>query len=90
MRTIKELLKVLLEHKNKDYSGLCDMVTHLYNHSHITQDEYYKLLRYIGDNRPSKYSSIGAFINRNNPFYWPKYATRYRIRWIKKHIKLNS
>lgn len=90
MRSIKELLEILLENQNYFYAGLCGFVSGLQYSDKITWEERWLLLNYIRDNRPSKWSSFSAFKNRNSGYYWEEKDIKPRIKWIKKHIKLNS
>jgi hypothetical protein len=90
MRSIKELLQVMLDNQDYINSGLCSQAGNLCFKRKITYEEYSCLKNYIKDNRPSKWSSLDAFIHRNCNFYWHPTNTNSRIKWIKKHIKLNS
>lgn len=91
MRTIKELLELMLENKNLLRIGLCQWVSDLHwLEAKITKDEKTLLSIYIQEHRPSMFSSIDAFIYRNKNFYWPASDCVPRIKWIKKHIKKNS
>ncbi len=90
MRTIKELLQLLrLVLSNPIYfdSGLCWSVLRLYLNDIISSEEKWLLWNYISKNRPSKYSSIGAFISRKSTYYWPKWDMKPRIKWLDHHIK---
>jgi hypothetical protein len=90
MRSIKELLQITLENQKYFYSGLCGFVSGLQYSDKITWEERRLLLNYITDNRPSKWSSLSAFRSRNSAYYWKETDIKPRIKWIKKHIKLNS
>ena len=91
MRTIKELLELMLENKNLFRMGLCQWASDLHwTKVKTTRDEYDLLLVYIQNYRPSMFSSIDAFKCRKELFYWPAGKRGPRIRWIKKHIKKNS
>jgi hypothetical protein len=90
MRTIKELLQVMLENKDLFFSGLCSWATNLVMRCKITDDEYDELLFYIKNNRPSKYSSLSAFLCQDSEHYWSFGKISPRIKWIKKHIKRNQ
>jgi hypothetical protein len=85
-RTIKELLQLMLEHQELFVSGLCQWTYALEYMYLITSDEKIILRYFINHNRPSKYSSIGAFKNRDRMFYWKSGNIKPRIKWIKKHI----
>lgn len=90
MRSIKELLELMPKNKALFRYGLCTWVIDLKHSDHITKQEKWKLLAYIAANRPSKWSSINAFIASGTVLYWPVSNSQPRVRWIKKHIKLNS
>ena len=85
-RTIKELLQLMLEHQELFVYGLCSWVTNVKINGKITFHEKYVLMDFIYKNRPSKYSSIGAFKYRGRMFYWKSDNIKPRIKWIKKHI----
>ena len=86
MRSVKELLEVMLEHQDKFGEGLCGWSFNLHYRGLITNGEFQLLLEYITYNRPSKFSSLLAFKNRKNCFYWERGEIAPRIKWIKKHI----
>lgn len=91
MRTIKELLELMLENKNLFRIGLCRWASDLhYSSVKINETEHKVLLDYIREHRPSMFSSVDAFKYRNKNFYWPAGEWGPRIKWIKKHIKKNS
>lgn len=85
MRTIKELLELMLHNKRLFFTGLCNWASNI----NMSYDEYQLLKDYIKKNRPSMFSSFDAFINCKNKFYWEQGNITPRIEWIKKHIKLN-
>ncbi len=90
MRSIKELLQVMLDKQDSFYYGLCNWADDLISIKIITYDEWVYLKDYIKDNRPSKWSSLDAFLHSNTGMYWRSKNIKPRIKWIKKHIKLNS
>ena len=87
MRSVKELLEVMLERQDQFAKGLCLWIDLLNWSGVITYDEYHALLNHIDDNRPSKYSSLSAYKNRNKNYYWNKGEIAPRIKWIKKQIE---
>lgn len=91
-RSIGILLQLMFDHKidNDLKHGLCYGAVSLETRQIITEEERIILKKYIQNNRPSKFSSIKAFINRDSPFFWPSPNIKPRINWLKKHIKLNS
>lgn len=86
MRSIKELLEVMLENQNLFQTGLCLWARYLLDKHVITISEYDCLDCYIKKNRPFILSSLSAFNHRNRTFYWDNGEIKYRINWIKKHI----
>lgn len=90
MRNIKELLELMLNNQPEICGGLCSWINILFSNKKITNDEYFLLQEYVKKNRPSKWTSFRVFMNRNEAYYWPSYFIEYRIKWIEKHIKLNS
>ena len=95
MRSIKELLELMLKHQDIFETGLCIWLIEmcypsLPNRKLITNEEYVLLLTYINKNRPSKWSSIDAFAHKDSNYYWSKGSIKPRIKWIKYHIKKNS
>jgi hypothetical protein len=89
MRTIKELLQVMLDNQDLFETGLCYWVSNLYFSDKIDAIERRLLINYIRDNKPSMFSSIDAFKNRNKDYYWTKENITPRIKWINKNLKLN-
>ena len=92
MRSIKELLELMLQNQNYFSRGLCNWVGTIYRirKDLISYDEYNVLLRYIDKNRPHRYSSLSAYRHRNTDYYWKVDDIHPRIKWIKKHIKKNK
>jgi hypothetical protein len=92
MRTIKELLEVMLENKDLFNKGLCYWADKLYYRNIITASERSKLKNYIDENRPFMLSSISTMceIIKHSGYYWKEGDIKPRIKWIQKHIKLNS
>lgn len=90
MRNIKQLLEIMLDNQQEFSSGLCGWISNLRFENIINHDEFLLLRKYINDNRPNKFSSISAYKNRDSGFYWKRKDIKPRIKWIKKHIKLNS
>lgn len=96
MRSIKELLEVMLDNKDLFMSGLCMWSTSLYVRDIISYDEHIVLKNYIRSNRPPFYDNFTIFchtIRRDNPayhYYWKDGKIKPRIKWIQKHIAKNS
>ncbi len=96
MRSIKELLELMLDNKDFFRSGLCQWNNSLYARDIITLDERKILSNYIVSNRPPFYDSVNMFyhtIRRHDPtgyYYWKDGEIKPRIKWIKKHIAKNS
>lgn len=87
MRTIKDLLELMLEHQDLYDTGLCGWVNTLCMCDIISNQEGRHLKDYIKHNRPSKYSSLECFKHRKYSNYWKIQNLEPRIKWIKKHIK---
>jgi hypothetical protein len=92
MRTIKELLEIMLDNKDLFKYGLCSWVGLLYSYNRISNKEYLTLMEYIENNRPFMLSSISTMceIIKHSGYYWKEGDIKPRIKWIQKHIKLNS
>ena len=82
MKTILELLKLMLSHTKKEtaYYGLCGTVIELSCNEEITILEQEKLDDYIDENPPSDYN------NSFYPYYWESGIKAPRLRWLKYHI----
>lgn len=89
MRTIKELLQIMLDNQQYFQTGLCGWSNSIKLSS---TEEYDKLHSYIRNNKPSAFSSFERFTQELNlePYWWKKGNIKPRINWIKKHIKKNS
>jgi hypothetical protein len=87
IRSIKELLQVMLDNQDLFDVGLCKWNLLLYRSGNISKYEHIMLIYYIRYNRPSMWSSVYAFKNRNNAYYWVCGDIQPRVKWIKKHIK---
>ena len=90
MRTIKDLLELMIDHQELFYSGLCYQNRSLNRKNLIGDLEYLDLQAYINTHRPSKYSSLQAYNSKQSGFYWSGGDIKPRIKWLKKHIKKNS
>lgn len=88
MRTIKELLQVMLQHKDLFETGMCYWVGTLDRQGIITESEAEALFEYIRGNRPD-YFSWTNFVKGYNPeaYFFPYGKIKPRIYWIKRHIK---
>jgi hypothetical protein len=86
-RSIRELLKVMLNNKQLFKFGLCAWIDELEMRGIISWTECSKLNIYIKENRPSMFSSLQAFRNSQWWFYWDRGDIKPRIKWINKHIK---
>ena len=86
-RTEKELLKVMLTNIHILKGGLCFLNDQLFTRRIITDDEHAIIHKYIKNNRPSKFSSLNALWCSNTRWYWTSGSVKYRIKWLKHHIK---
>ena len=93
-RTIKELLELLLANTSISednivitHNGLCFVLSRMERnvrgYDYINEEEFDILMDYIRAHRPI------TFI-KYYPYYWAQGDYINRIRWIKKHIKLNT
>jgi len=87
MRSIKELLKVMLDNQRYFYHGLCRWAGELEYAKLLSNKERQLLQEYIHKNRPFMLSSMDAFKHRHSDLYWSRGEISHRIKWIKKHIK---
>ena len=62
MRTIKELLQLMLENKPIYINGLCTWIYYLQGNKKLTSQEYYLLFWYMRENK--------ATDGRENKGYW--------------------
>lgn len=92
MRTIKELLQVMLDNPQHFDSGLCYWIGNCYLSGLINGKEHSILDIYIEKNKPSTFSSFERFKQELliRSFWWKKGDIKPRIEWLKKHIKKNS
>ncbi len=83
MRTIKQLLQLMLEHQEYFEKGLCmcKWIEELYIDRIIEFEEWNALNKYIGKYRPVTKPVWDV--------WWPKGQLRPRLEWINEHIKLN-
>jgi hypothetical protein len=89
MRSIKELLELMLKHKNLFETGLGSWALRLYYRDIISENEYLSLDKYIRNNRPD-YFSWTNFVkgyDKRRGYYFPSGVIKPRIYWIKTHIK---
>jgi len=91
-RSIKEVLEVMLNHQEHFSYGLCTWIGRLYSCDLITLEEHHILFKYMRNNKPKWYSSFSAFwaITSASAYYWEYNKIEPRIKWVKKHIKLNQ
>ena len=91
MRSIKELLELMLQHKDLFDSGLCAWAASLYGKRIITKWEAEALFEYIRGNRPDYFSWTNFVKNhKRKGYFFPSGKIKPRIYWIKRHIKKNS
>jgi hypothetical protein len=90
-RSIKELLQLMLDNQHCFDEGLCKWASKLYPVRIITLTEFFILLNYIRDNRPSMFSSFEGFKwSFSRRYYWKPGNIVQRIKWLQYHIKKNS
>ena len=88
MRTIKELLQVMLDNRNQFETGLCRWTYSLCKENIITTNERLLLGAYIKCNKPFIFSNVDVFFQRfyKTYFYWEGRNITPRIEWLKEHI----
>lgn len=84
MRTIKELLQVMLDNQEHFRTGLCELNICLYLRGYITCNEKCIIRNYINMHPPENIVP-GIFC-----WYWERGEKEPRIKWLKDHIQLNS
>lgn len=90
MRPIKELLQLMLDNPQcfqYHPTGLCQWVYEMCNDALVNRVERDKVHAYIKQNRPNKYSSLGAFTHSHRNYYWKPGRIEPRIKWLNQHIK---
>lgn len=89
-RSIKELLQVMLDNQDLFKDGLCLWAISLSIGRKITITERELLSAYIKRNRPFRFSTLETSWNCIGAYWWNCGNIKPRIKWIEKHIKLNS
>jgi hypothetical protein len=89
MRTTKELLELMLKHKDLFKTGLCFWALTLFARDVISKNEYDSLCEYITNNRPDYFSWTNYVkgYDKRGGYYFPSGEIKPRIYWIKTHIK---
>ena len=85
MRTIKELLELMLENKQFFKDGLCVWSESMYFKKIITPFEYRRLMDYIDSNKPTFFENPRYYFSMS--YYWKRGNINPRLKWIEKHIK---
>jgi hypothetical protein len=80
-KSIREILEVALENIKliESDAGLCRLAYLLDASEKLKTEEALRLIRYIRNNRPSKFSSINAYRHKNRGHYWTPGSKRHRI-----------
>lgn len=78
MRTIKELLQLMLDNQDMFPDGLCWWASALYNAQYISSEEYTALKKYILENKPD---------HVDTRYWWRACDIEPRIAWIEEQIK---
>ena len=92
MRTIKELLQIMLDNPQHFEYGLCMWAINLCEEGLITGKERKLLKDYIKVNEPFIFSSFDVFKEKvidQSYYYWGIGKIEPRIEWLKKHINKN-
>ena len=96
MRTIKELLEIMLAYYEKPENGttfgLCKVVNSLRSDEVITQEEEDIITYYMGNNKPvtSFYTWENEVTNEDYKFWYQVGVKPPRIEWLNEHIELNT
>ncbi len=85
MRTIKELLQLMLDNKQMFYDGLCSWKNELHFRGLITSEELSLLYKYIANNKPFTLHRMFS----SGSYYWKMKNIKPRIKWLKYHISIN-
>jgi hypothetical protein len=85
---VRRVLKVMLSRQGLFTQGLCAWVYEVYAHKDITYEDRKIMEKYIGLNRPSKWSSFSAWVHEDSDFYWKCGKIKPRVKWVKCHIEL--
>jgi len=93
MRTIKELLQLILDNQQLFQCGLCGWRYNLSAKDLITGEEDELLHKYFQANKP-EFKFINNFYNpdkieKNSLFFWKQNKIKPRIKWLKEHINKN-
>ena len=78
MRTIKELLILLIEYyKHAPYTGICNAVNSMEDSGTISFQEFQELNAYLKDNKPSLSLHVEFYDTSEKPFgyWWPIKST---------------
>lgn len=88
MRSVKELLQLMLQHKDLFETGLCYWAFELHSYGIITVKEFRSLDGYIKNNPPN-YFSWTNFVSdhKSGRYFFRSGKIKPRIYWIKTHIK---
>lgn len=78
MRTIKELLQLMLDNQHLFDEELCIWAYYLYHYSYISTKEHRALKQYIHQNTP---------VHVDTDYWWEAGDITPRIEWIKEQIK---
>lgn len=89
MRSIKELLQVMLENQQHFEKGLCQWIGDLYADDVITKEEYFELDLYRFKNKPV-IPSWWRITRMSTNYWWQAGDIKPRLKWIHKHIAKQS
>lgn len=87
MRTIKQLLELMLDNQQCFKAGLCSWTLNLYYYGIISSKECKRLYNFIDNNRKTPILSIqDIWYKRGRGYYWNPNKIKPRIDWIKYQI----
>ena len=82
MRTIRQLLKIMLDNQQYFETGLCRWANELRICRLINFEEQKNIEHYIDKFPTEQYTTLGSI------YYWEPCLIEPRIEWLKKHIEL--
>ena len=92
-RSLKELISLLIDKISLgNYRGLCEALTHMQG---LTYNEFDQLSCLIDRAKPTMYQlryycEYGVYKQGAAGYYWPKFAVKPRVKWLRKQLRLCS
>lgn len=79
-RSVKELLRVMLDNQKLFRDGLCSWVNYLRYSELITYEERLRLNYFINQNKPT-------IVSKYSRYWFPKGEIQPRLDWINYHLQ---